>query len=326
MRRLSHNQKHRLPGWAKTAESRDVYIKNHDPTSQERSPGDYGIGNFSYSMHHLKEHQIQGDAAHLRPHKLLRDWDDFTYAEAAIMTAVDRIQGLDEDAPHRTNPRSSHYHLLSRRPSEEGPTTTGADSTASSFSLLTPTTTNMTPIPESLTYKLPLQHPKPYVSVDMRGLESPPFTPVDSRAVNTPYHNTSFNADTEKSTAPDLLLVNGQLIPLSGRRPSTTTTRAPNELAWESYLSTLEEELWGLRHNDLMRLKGYRDSMKSELKWLQVDGKISREEEWEFNKWLNGKVYTYQTLVGGMEEKIKATSCGVTTMATDDGEKGVPAA
>ncbi|KAK3058645.1 hypothetical protein LTR09_000210 [Extremus antarcticus] len=316
MRRSSQAQPpHRRAFWAQSAVGYSSYIKNHDPGLRDRNSSDHGMDNFSYDSAHVDKNQMPTHTNSSTPSKLSQAFDDFQLSEAAIKTSIARIEELNNDAPRRTNPRSSHHHLLSRRPSDQSPTSTGAESTTASFgsswSPITPVT--MTPIPENThavnTYKLPVYNAKPHVPVDMRGLESPPFTPLDSRALNTPLHPPTFSP---KSTAPDLALVTAQLSPLSIRRQLSITsppTRASNELAWESYLKTLDEEIWDLRHNALMRLQGFRDIIKFEVARMLYDGRIKQDETVKLEKWLIGKMSHYQEMVDTMEKKIQATSC-----------------
>lgn len=305
-RRQSHSFSiHRQPPWARTPVSYDTYIRNHDIKLRERSTGDFGEDNFSYDNTHVSHAQISAVMPGKLSPQLLEVCQNFTLAQAAFDTGIERIEVLNNEAPRRTNPRVTHSHLLSRSSSNTSHISTSAEPglVTSSFSVGTPSTTASTPAYPATCYTLPPMDSTPHVPVDMCGLESPPFTPIDSHVSITPFQY-------PKSTAPDLGFVTAELSPLSVRHQlsvSSPPTRAKNELAWESYLKTLDEEIYDLRHNAFMRLKQFRSEIKTLLKEHFIDGLITRQEELECNNWFDDKTRMYRQMVDAMEEKIKAT-------------------
>jgi hypothetical protein len=330
MRRYSHNQPaHRRSFWAQKPSSYNAYV--NCAKIKVRATGDYGMDNFSYDPAHLPQCEVPRSVIKHPTEQLCNVAKDWIYAEAAIYTSLARIDALNDDAPYRLDPETTHRHILGHRNSDDdnSPATSGAESAVSSFSFDNEVTASTPATPATListpaipSQKAPLMHPIPHVPVNMAGLESPPFTPIDSMAVNTPMCESEVHP---AGTVPDLAHVTAQLCPLTIRTSLTVSSPGAfssfssgssssdfkNEQAWEHYLEVVDEEFRDLRQNALRRLKGYADVIHLLLTELVIARKVEKAEVREFDEWYKTKVSVYMTMIYEMDRKTRATSRAV---------------
>ncbi|KAK3718180.1 hypothetical protein LTR37_005295 [Vermiconidia calcicola] len=308
---------HRRPSWAKKDSTYKTYISR--ATVRHRASGDYGLDNFSYDEVYLAEWQMpHGLIGHLTQE--LRDAaTNWVFAGAALCTALERVERMQEETVHRADPAITHKHLLGRRASDLTEAVVGAEtptrssSTSSGFS---------TPTSVADHRKDSLMHPVPQLPVNMMGMESPPFTPVDTRTLNTPAPE-PLSAGSNV-TPPDLDSVTAQLSPFSTRSMCTTGSSGiptKDDKAWEYFVGSLNEETTDLRRNALMRLKGYSrtiDTTCTELAWdhdINLELKASLEKFVQWWKVMKPKVTVYQERVEALEKKVAATKSEVELLA-----------
>jgi hypothetical protein len=312
-RRASQSQpSHRRSFWARKDSTYETYILKTEKICV-RKTGDHGMDTFSYDPSHLDDCEVPPIATKCPSKELLDVCTEWFYSEAAIRTALARIDAMNEDAPFRLDPDTTHRHILGSRSSDSSSTTSGAESTMSSFSQQlddiysapeTPMSVVSTPV--NAHQKNAFAHHGPILPINMMGLESPPFTPLDSFTVNTPepqLHATG--------TVPDLAQVSTKLSPLTFRSPLTFSPPGrdafKNHNAWEHYLETIEEEFRDLNHNALSRMKGYGDVIRRLIMEAVIDGKLERDELRVFNEWYKTKVSVYVDLIYEMQKKTRAT-------------------
>ena len=314
--RSSQSQpEHRRPSWAKKESTYRAYISNAN--SRPRAPGDFGLDNFSYDETYVREWQLpSGLSKHLSQE--LRDAaHSWVLAGAAVCTALERIQKMDNEAVDRTDPATTHEHLLKRRVSDQTPAVVGAETPATS-SPAAPTCSKPNFVVSCT--KSPLIQPFPQLPVNMAGLESPPFTPVDSKVPNTPACEPLFGPN---GTAPDLDSVTAQLYPLSSRSSLTMSsldTAVKNEQAWEYYVGAFNAEVEDLRTKAFTRLKGYTrtiDRICTELGWDRDLSTMEKAALGRFVQWwkvMKPKVSRYQDKVDALQEKVVGTKTELEAM------------
>ena len=106
---------HRRPSWAKKEISYKTYITN--ATARPRIPGDFGLDNFAYDETHIAEWRMPAGLTKDLPKELNDACNDWVYAGAALCTALDRVQKMDNEAIDRADPATTHQHILQRRTS-----------------------------------------------------------------------------------------------------------------------------------------------------------------------------------------------------------------
>ncbi|KAF2721509.1 hypothetical protein K431DRAFT_196869, partial [Polychaeton citri CBS 116435] len=280
----------RRPYWAQHEKSFRTYMRKD--LAVDRSTGDYGVENFSYDETHLDEWQMPEGLIEDLPTELKQRIDDWQAAGAAVCTALERIQKLYTESLYRGWPERRLSHL-SRR------TSSMSSSQASPF--LPPsmmgTSDRIAPSPLALAISQQMRSPP-------LGMESPPFTPLDSNCPGTP---TNWTDSKSIPPPPDLTRIKPELSPISCRRDSTlSTTCAPifDENAWETYLNTFRAELDDIRVHAIVRLKGYGytvDKLRVESgSDAEFKDAVDRFTEW----WLmmKEKVRSYDARVKELEE------------------------
>jgi len=132
------------------------------------------------------------------------------------------------------------------------------------------------------------------------GMESPPYTPLDSKACSTPEYYTHGKPET---ALPDLARINSELSPLSlALEPLTPVSPGFDEKSWDHYLKHFDEHI---RDNKfaLSRVKGYIRSidlllrelaplMKPEIVLMLMD----------YKKWWD----EMKTKVSTLDERVKS--------------------
>lgn len=239
---------HRLAPWAQDATSYRIYTSH--PSHHERITGDYGVENFSYDPAHLGELQIPFDLECYLTPELSEIVRNIMLGGAAVCTSLERIDSLNKEAVHRIAPRSSHAHLLSPRSSNSTASVGAGVEVISSPLSLTPA--SLSSIPNVPARQPSLKPHVPQVPVNMMGLESPPFTPYDSNVGNTPLCEPQA---APIGTAANLDVVSAQLSPLDNYDITLPTMK--NNIAFETFINCMREEIIDLKYSALSRLRGY---------------------------------------------------------------------
>ncbi|EME45654.1 hypothetical protein DOTSEDRAFT_71374 [Dothistroma septosporum NZE10] len=275
---------YRRPSWAHTESSYKHYMRRD--LAADRSPGaDHGLDTFSYDEDHLHEWKMPTKLHERLPDNLKSQVTEWECAGAAVCTSLERIQRLDDDAIYRAYPeKTSRLASLSRPGSIQGSAGPGAKTP--------PMSSPIPPIPEMPSALLPLDKMS-FDTLPQRrhivGMESPPFTPLDSHACPTPDY-----ASSDNNMPPDAQVLTRQLSPISMRsRAESSSTWADSstsgpavfdENAWETYLGTFNAELEDLRKYCWARFRGCShkiDQIRTELSYDKADHGPTEE----FNEW-----------------------------------------
>src|ERR1700761_7844083 len=100
MRRPSQSgPEHRRATWARKNRSYDTYMK--PKSTRIRPAGDYGMDNFAFAEKHVPDWQLSSELADQLPHQLKDGLIVFEQAGAAVDAALERIQGMDDEAVDR---------------------------------------------------------------------------------------------------------------------------------------------------------------------------------------------------------------------------------
>lgn len=270
---------------------------------RDRSPSDYGVDNFSYDKDHVEKWTIPADVLDKLPPELQKSATEWQYAGAALCTALERIKKLDDESVYRGYPEpehSTHPHLSRRASNAQwNSTMTGAGTdTPPMSSPPSSAPISLNGLPPSL---LPLE--KTFSNGFSQrqvvvGMESPPFTPVDSETCPTPEYPQS--VPFTKNAMPDVNALTRQLSPISMREismretsmrdrgesigSSLYSTASFDESAWDVYLNTFKAEMLDIRTEALPRLKGLGHTVdKLSIEYAR-DGKFKAAIE-DFNVW-----------------------------------------
>lgn len=339
---------YRRPSWAKTQVSYEAAMKSeHGRTRSPNTSNDFGVENFSYDDKYLAPFVMPKDlASHDRlPDQLKLFVTNWGCAGAAIDTAIERITKLRAEAVTRGWPDKSQTNHLSRthwRYTGNSPAISGAESP--------PLSSPMSPAPALPPALVPLASAPSLTAPELKrptsaamppmpanppmGMESPPFTPVNSQAPTTPANP----ADGVRATLPDLSKINTQLTPSatagaispssastansspllgavapstgtstpippkSSPGPSTTTANAFDENAWETYIRQYRAELTDLQKSALYRFTGHAHNVNTLLREFHGMPEFAEGVK-HFQPWWDG----IKELTKKYEEKVKAT-------------------
>lgn len=271
-----------------------------------RASSDYGIDNFSYDDAHMDKWTIPEKLLAGLPDELKKPATDWQYAGAAVCTALDRIQKLDEESLVRGYPgpeTTSHPHM-SRRVSN-AQTSTGNDTPPMS----SPESSAPASFASTASSMLPMEKMSfsGFPARQVVGLESPPFTPIDSDACTTPEQNLRGVA-IPNSKMPDVNALTRQLSPISLRgRGCSTTSQSPtaefDESAWDVYVGSFKAELTDIKSHALNRVKGLTGQIDRLSLEYSRDSKFKEAIE-EFTVWWaehKGQVGTWEVKVRELE-------------------------
>ena len=292
--------------WAKSPQSYYKTIENppHRPINRK----DYGEDNFAYDEDHAPDFGFPPDLLKRLPPPVAEQANPFIEAFAAVNTALDRIEALGKEAPDRVDPKITHMHLIHRRVSDQAPTVVGAETPpspstpeAQKFSLPAPYTPAWS--------KKSLMQMIPQLPVNMMGLESPPFTPVDSKVATTPVNEPLLGP---KGMETDLARVSAEL------SKNALTIESPgmsvkNEIAWRTYVNQYNAEIDEIKHTAFKRVEGYSRLITKLFHEHLHDGKMSKSQKialQEFRDWwlkALKKVSELETKVMALEEKAIGT-------------------
>ena len=300
---------HRRPGWARNERAYHRYIEN--PPDRPRNQADVGYDNFTYDQAHLAKSMMPKDLLFPLPPPLHEPAKLYVLAYAAVHTAYERIEALDKESPGRGNPESSHKHLVSHRIREGPATLVGAEATPPSITLstLTPALSNSF---NADSKKLLMQMP-PQLPVNMMGMESPPFTPVDSKVANTPVNellhgNSASNVNfTDLANHVTTKLTRTNLTPSTSHESAEFTTK--NEIAYQFYVNQFNAEINDIKSHAFKRVEGYDRMMTRQFFELVHDDELTPKQEaalQEFKSWwtsMKTKIAELKTRVMALEEK-----------------------
>lgn len=129
------------------------------------------------------------------------------------------------------------------------------------------------------------------------GMESPPFTPIDSQALATP----SNPVEATRPVMPDLQHINTQLSQVSLQDSFTSTSPVFDESAWDVYVNSVKVELHDLRSNSLLRLK----HIGRTIDIFRIEQATDHEVDQEAMQLFNGWWFGVQTKVREYESKVK---------------------
>ena len=290
----------------------------------DRSPGaDSGLENFSYDETHIKEWQIPKELEERLPIELKDATKEWTLAGAAVCTSLDRIHKLDNESLHRPYPEKTIAHL-SRRESSH--------SSAAFGSTTPPTSSPASPFPMSITAGLlRFEKLEQFPQRQIAGMESPPFTPVETEACPSP--ELQYEHRCPIPDMPDAHILTRQLSPLSIAADSvagagngksdmnngsfntstfssavSTTSSTPSlaafdETAWETFLKTYSAELFDIRQQAGPRFKGAGYTVDKARVELGME-KEHQDVLADFNEWwtsMKPKVVKYDAKIREIE-------------------------
>lgn len=300
---------HRRPSWAKN----EAMYKTNIARSTPRSYGpcsDLGLDNFSYDKAHTAEFAVPDGVLEMLPPELRKAATTWVVAAAALNTNLDRIHKLDEDPIAQVEPpgtRSGSTSFSTWTSFSSSPPIAPVDS-----GIGTPFTSPPQSFDSSIIApiaKYSYHHLPPHIL----GMDTPPFTPVDTRGPNTPANSIRvFNGN-----MPDPLSLDVQLAPLSS--PDTLSLFSPidsndssefeAEKAWESYAKTYNAEVYDLKHASFPRFVGLDRNINKLLVELEIESSMSPELQIavnRFRRWWRGhrgRVARYQVKVDAVHEK-----------------------
>ena len=191
---------------------------------------DSTIETFAYDKTHLAMWQMPKDVAKGLPQALITAIEDWSCAGAAVCTSLARIRKLDNDSIYRGWPSKPAYQHLSRHSSVRSTTVTSDTKT--------PPVSSPEYGPPAAPTAAVLDKIEPIRHRSIPGVESPPYTPIDSQTCNTP----ALPAPEGPIAIPDMQQLARRLTSTS-RRDSVTAGSAFDENAWETYLSQFRAEL-----------------------------------------------------------------------------------
>ncbi|KAK4541355.1 hypothetical protein LTR36_008113 [Oleoguttula mirabilis] len=301
---------HRKPKWAVDPYSYNIYMTNprRSANHQGRGDPDYRMDNFAYDEAHLEQWQMPPGLEKRLPAELLANAVDWQKAGAALCTSLDRTHELYKVAMYYAYPDKSN-NPFARRPSANEQAVAGASQSPAS---MTPQISMPTPILpatiaslEKLALTQSLQQQQEQASPVVKqviGMETPPFSPIDSGACATPL---SFDAKAqEKLALPDLVGIHSKLSPSqSPLQAFTPVTYAADFDAnsWEFYLGKYDHEMVDAKEC-LHRLNGY--GKKAEIVLLELKPELKPEIKlavMDFTKWWE----TMRPKVRLCEERVK---------------------
>ncbi len=236
---------------------------------------DYGLDNFSFDPAYLAEFKIPKHLTNPLP-KALRDAaSNFVCAGAAVQTAFHRIEKLDANAVLPGTAPSSRSESMSRTMSDP-PSAIGSGTG-------TPTTSpplsfdGSIQAPVSKYNKFPVVNPYTQLHTSMLGMESPPFTPVDSRAPGTPTNSIAIPA----GTGLDISRLHAQLATVPEDPLTSSSLGTPNYSGTEyvSHARTHNAEIHDIQFNCLPRFTGYDRQIRKLLALCEAKGIASGEQK-----------------------------------------------
>ncbi|KAK5114787.1 hypothetical protein LTR85_010100 [Meristemomyces frigidus] len=294
-RRTSSAVDHRKPKWAVDPCSYSIYINNPRRSANNFRHGDpdYAMDNFAYDEAHLQQWQMPSGLDKRLPAELLANTKDWQKAGAALCTSLDRTHELYKGAMYYAYPDKSN-NPFSRRPSANGQAVVGASrspmSTTPQISMPTPILPATIASLEKLALTQSLQQQQEQASPEVNqviGMETPPFSPIDSGACATPL--SSFDSKTqEKLVLPDLARINSKLSPSQSPMEALTPVVSGPDFdvnSWEFYLGKYDHEMTDAKEC-LHRFNGY--GKKIEILLIELKPELKPEIKLaviEFAKW-----------------------------------------
>ncbi|KAI6854071.1 hypothetical protein KC343_g7861 [Hortaea werneckii] len=241
------------------------------------------VDNFSYDPQYLEEFKLPNGLDGRLPDQLRREVHNWQKAGAALYTAIDRTKDSGVRAIEYAYPDATTHSPawpLSRRPSAQA--SEGASATSSTTGLASPPAIS----PESLqpldTLASGTLSKQTGLSDTSMGMETPPFSPIDSGANASPVTGPTATLPKSKPGVPDLAKLNTQLTPYttlnsdsastSATPNSATTANRPpfNDKSWEYFQGKFENELRDTKIA-LQRFTGYAKKIEVEKMELESD-------------------------------------------------------
>ncbi|PPJ54716.1 hypothetical protein CBER1_06882 [Cercospora berteroae] len=302
---------HRRPSWAQSPKSYEIYMRKN-LAADRVTQADNGDENYSYDDTHLAEWAVPKELEDRLPSELKAAVKEWKYAGAAVCTALVRIEKLDDESLYRGYPEHTLAHL-SRRQSIQSSAVTGAETSP----LGSPVSPSPIALPVSL-LRLEKLEQLPFRQVV--GMESPPFTPIDTPPCPTPDmlldsvpvttssaraipHKFSTYPDSVTSGASNTDGFSSSFGSYVSTVPSTPAMVSFDEAAWETFLKTYSAELIDINTNSGPRLKGAGYTVDRLRVELGME-KSNEEVLTEFNEWWSGmraKVTEYDEKIRELE-------------------------
>ncbi|KAI6876800.1 hypothetical protein KC318_g17940 [Hortaea werneckii] len=292
---------HRGPPWSQTQQGlQSMLTPRRIPRPLTNIDMDH-VDNFSYDPQYLNDFNLPDGMDERLPDQLRREVHNWQKAGAALLTALNRTKESGKRAAEYAYPDATTHEPvwpLSRRPSAQA--SEGASATSPPAGIASPSAFSPeSPRPLDSFTSGPLRK-QAGLPDNAMGMETPPFSPVDSGA-----HASPVAAATLLKTqpgVPDLAKLNTQLSPYTSfnSEDSTTTTSATtpgsitaattpktpfNDKSWEYFLGKFDNEVRDTKIA-LQRLTGY--AKKIEVEKMELEGNFAPEMVMlmmEFKEW-----------------------------------------
>ncbi|EGP88794.1 uncharacterized protein MYCGRDRAFT_108594 [Zymoseptoria tritici IPO323] len=304
----------RRPSWAKNKKSYRHYLRTD--LAKDRTPGeDYGLDNFSYDHTHVPKWQLPHDIMEHLPDILRTTAKDWQLSGAAVNTALDRIKVLEAECITRGYPDKTFVNSLSRRVSDLSPSTAPGAANADTPPMYSPVIaslghSNFPNYNDSHDNKKSFDGIPPQQQQIM-GMESPPFTPLDSQTCSTP-EMISPTSSMAPPAVPDPHALTRQISTISTRSRNDSAASSFNksfkdsavaafdERAWDIYIGSYEAELVDIKTVSMPRLRGQGILLE------RYSAELIREPQWkaaitDFMAWFA----TMKPMVADYDRQVK---------------------
>ncbi|KAK8202112.1 hypothetical protein M8818_005638 [Zalaria obscura] len=221
---------------------------------------------YCYDPVFLKQWQAPKEMVSRLPDRFTTPIESWQASGAAVLTAMARLEKLENTAVHRGWPEKTHAHL-SRQTSTNTPSTTDCTSPPASLGTMSPANGSIDTVSPRDTFNgfPPLQTTISYGSVSSNysipDLATPPETPEYSKQYQSPLF------------APTAMLrLNTELAPYQRRDSlnSPITTPQFDEAAWDVYINSFEAEVSQLQSETMVRFRHMRHAVDK--LWIDTQG------------------------------------------------------
>ncbi|KAI7181981.1 hypothetical protein KC363_g8959 [Hortaea werneckii] len=291
---------HRGPPWSQTQQGlQSMLTPRRVPRPLTNIDMDH-VDNFSYDPQYLYKFNLPNGLDERLPDQLRREVHNWQKAGAALLTAINRTTESGMRAVEYAYPDATTHNpawALSRRPSAQA--SEGASATSSTTGFYSAVA--MPPERVKILHTLPGGTPPKQAGIPdtSMGMETPPFSPIDSGASASPVSGPTATLPKTKPGVPDLAKLNTQLTPYTtlnsdsastsatpnSATPATTTKPPFNDKSWEYFLGKFDNELRDTKIA-LQRFTGY--AQKIEVEKMELEGDFTPEivlAMTEFKEW-----------------------------------------
>ncbi|KAI7423903.1 hypothetical protein KC364_g17386 [Hortaea werneckii] len=292
---------HRGPPWSQTQQGlQSMLTPRRVPRPLTNIDMDH-VDNFSYDPQYLYKFNLPNGLDERLPNQLRREVHNWQKAGAALLTAINRTNESGMRAVECAYPDATTHNpawALSRRPSAQA--SEGASATSSTTGFFSPVA--IPPERVKILHTLPEGTPPKQAGIPdtSMGMETPPFSPIDSGANASPVTGPTATLSKSKPGVPDLAKLNTQLTPYAtfnsdsastlaatpNSATTATTTKPPfNDKSWEYFQGKFDNELRDTKIA-LQRFTGY--AQKIEVEKMELEGDFTPEivlAMTEFKEW-----------------------------------------